>query len=174
MVRLRPVLEPAPSLTARQAQVAAFNAAHPVGSPILVWVGRARDGQPFASEVAAPARCGGRTGPMVLARDHGWVALSHVFQPGACPGRQELFLDASCIEAESAPLRLDPAAVEALQVAGAARGLPASVLARRIVEATARDGLIDAVLDDGVPNRANRRVRRAELPLPAYLQEGHP
>lgn len=53
------------------------------------------------------------------------------------------------------------ATAAALRAAGAARGLPASEIARRLLEATARDGLIDAVLDDGIATHAPRRFREA-------------
>lgn len=161
MARLRPTLTPGPSQTLRQARVAAFNAAYPVGTPILVWVGQHRDGQPVATEVEAPARCAGRTGPMVLVREHGWIALTHVFHRNDQAEARELFLDARRIEAESAELRLAPALAESLRVAAAARGTSAGELACRIIEAVVRDGLIDAVLEDGAQTRARHRYGEA-------------
>lgn len=159
MARVRPTLTPGPSPTLRQARVAAFNAAYPVGAPILVWVGQYRDGQPVATEVEAPARCAGKTGPMVLVRDHGWIALTHVFHRADPAEQRELFLDARRIDVESAELRVAPAIAEGLRLAAAARGIRAGELARRIVETVARDGLIDAVLEDGA--RARRRYGEA-------------
>lgn len=138
-------------------QVEAFNAAHPVGSPILVWVGHFRDGQPIAAEVAAPARCAGFAEPMVLVREHGWIALTHIFHGRGRPYRTELFLDARRIEAVTTALRIDPSDAERLRAAARPRGISAGELARRIVEAVVRDGLIDAVLDDAAQTRARRR-----------------
>ena len=159
MSRLRPTLTPGPGPTLRQARVAAFNAAYPVGAPILVWVGQFRDGQPIATEVEAPARCAGKTGPMVLVRDHGWIALTHVFHRADPAEQRERFLDARRIDVESAELRVTPAIAEGLRLAAAARGIRAGELARRIVETVARDGLIDAVLEDRA--RARRRYGEA-------------
>ncbi|MCX4194512.1 hypothetical protein OMR07_02225 [Methylobacterium organophilum] len=159
MARLRPTLTPGPSPTLRQARVAAFNAAYPVGTPILVWVGQYRDGQPVATEVEAPARCAGKTGPMVLVREHGWIALTHVFHRANPSEQRELFLDARRIEIESAELRVAPAIAEGLRLAAAARGIRAGELARRIVETVTQDGLIDAVLEDGA--RTHRRYGEA-------------
>lgn len=159
MARPRPTLTPGPSPTLRQTRVAAFNAAYPVGAPILVWVGQYRDGQPVATEVEAPARCAGKTGPMVRVRDHGWIALTHVFHRTHPAEQRELFLDARRIDVESAELRVAPAIAEGLRLAAAARGIRAGELARRIVETVARDGLIDAVLEDGA--RARRRYGEA-------------
>ncbi|MET3485416.1 hypothetical protein [Methylobacterium sp. 1973] len=159
MARLRPALTPGPGPTLRQARVAAFNAAYPVGAPILVWVGQYRDGQPVATEVEAPARCAGKTGPMVLVREHGWIALTHVFHRADPTEQRELFLDARRIEIESAELRVAPAIAEGLRLAAAARGIRAGELARRIVETITRDGLIDAVLEDGA--RTHRRYGEA-------------
>jgi len=161
MAEPRPVLASGPSLTARQAQVSAFNAAHPVGSPILVWVGRYRDGQPIATEVAAPARCAGRTGPMVLVRDEGWIALTHIFHRRGRADRRELFLDASRIAVERAELRLDPSVAQDLRIAAGRRGITAGELACLIVEVVVRHSLIDAVLEDGAQTRARRRYREA-------------
>ena len=161
MARLRPTLTPGPSPTLRQASVAAFNAAYPVGAPILVWVGQYRDGQPVATEVEAPARCAGRTGPMVLVRDHGWIALTHVFHRADPAEQRELFLDARRIEIESAELRVAPAIAEGLRLAAAARGTAAGELARRIVESVVREGLVDAVLEDGAETAARRRYGEA-------------
>lgn len=56
---------------------------------------------------------------------------------------------------------LDPAAAAALRMAGASRSLSASEIGRRLIEAAARDGLIDAILDDGVQTIANHRFREA-------------
>jgi len=56
---------------------------------------------------------------------------------------------------------LDPTAAAALRMAGATRGLSASEVGRRLIEAAARDGLIDAVLDDGVRTIANHRFTEA-------------
>lgn len=53
------------------------------------------------------------------------------------------------------------ATADALRGAGAARGLPVSEVARRLVEAAARDGLIDAILDDGVRTPSRRRYAEA-------------
>lgn len=161
MARLRPTLTPGPNPTLRQARVAAFNAAYPVGAPILVWVGQYRDGQPVATEVEAPARCAGRTGPMVLVRDHGWIALTHVFHRTDPAEQRELFLDARRIAIESAELRVAPAIAEGLRLAAAARGTAAGELARRIVETVVREGLVDAVLEDGVETAARRRYGEA-------------
>lgn len=144
-----------------QHQVDPFNAAHPVGSPILVWVGHYRDGQPVSAEVAAPARCAGFAEPMVLVRDHGWIALTHVFHGRGRPYRTELFLDARRIEAVCEPLRIDPVDAERLRAAASPRGVTAGELARRIVEAVVRDGLIDAVLDDRAEIAARRRYGEA-------------
>ena len=157
MVRLRPTLTPGPSQTLRQARVAAFNAAYPVGTPILVWVGQHRDGQPVATEVEAPARCAGRTGPMVLVRDHGWIALTHVFHRNDPDEARELFLDARRIDAEGAELRVKPIVAEGLRAAATARRTSVGELVCRIVEAVVRDGLIDAVLEDGAQTRARHR-----------------
>lgn len=146
----------APS-THYERQVEAFNAAHPVGSQILVWLGSFRDGQPVAVEIAAPARHGSFAEPMVLVRAHGWIALTHVFHGRGRPYRTELFLDAQRIEAVSTALRINPDDAERLRAAAGPRGITAGELARRIVEAVVRDGLIDAVLDDGAQTRARRR-----------------
>lgn len=142
-------------------QIETFNAAHPVGSSILVWLGSFRDGLPVAVEIAAPARLGFFAEPMVLVRAHGWVALTHVFHARGRPYRTELFLDARRIEAVSTPLRIDPADAERLRAAASPRGITAGELARRIVEAVVRDGLIDAVLDDGAQTAARRRYGEA-------------
>lgn len=157
MARTRLTQRPSRTQAIDRARCDAFNAAHPVCTPILVWVGRFRDGQPVATEVAARARCDGLTEPMVLTSDHGWIALTHVFERGDRPDRRELFLDAQHIDASSAPLRIAPADAEVLRAAAASRGIDAGELARRIVEAVARDGLVDAVLDDAAQTRARRR-----------------
>lgn len=161
MSRLRPTVTPGPSLTLRQARCAAFNAAYPVGSPILVWVGKHRDGQPASTVVEEPARCAGRTGPMVLVREHGWIAITHVFLRNDPAEQRELFLDARRIEIESAELRVDPAVAARLRLAAAARNTSAGELARSIVEIVTRDGLIDAVLEDAAATRARRRYGEA-------------
>lgn len=142
-------------------QVEAFNDAHPVGSAILVWLGSFRDGRPVSVEIAAPARYYGFAEPMVSVRDHGWVALTHVFHGRGRPSRTELFLDARRIEAVTTALRIDPADAERLRAAAGRRGITAGELARRIVQAVARDGLIDAVLDDRAEIAARRRYGEA-------------
>lgn len=56
---------------------------------------------------------------------------------------------------------LDDATSLALRLAGKARGVSAAEISRRLVEAAARDGLIDAILDDDVRTAPNRRFQEA-------------
>lgn len=139
----------------------AFNAAHPVGSSILIWLGAAHNGRPVCAEVVQPARLGRRSSePRVRVRGFGAIALSQVFERVAS-GERELIIDGRQIEVEEAELRVSPATAHALRSAAAKREISATELVNRLVEAIAADGLVDAVLEDGAQRRARRRYREA-------------
>lgn len=67
-----------PTTEQMQAQCDAFNAAHPVGSPIEVWTGLI-EGAPKAAKVREPAQIlSGHTAVVYIDVGRGCVALTHV------------------------------------------------------------------------------------------------